>query len=90
MRVIAPTKNGSTFITSDSEVLIEGETSADTHSLSINGFTLTLYEPGKETWNYIAKEDFGNYKDGTNRFTVVARNKDGKILDVVKYLIEKR
>ncbi|MBT3834926.1 hypothetical protein HOF56_01630 [Candidatus Peribacteria bacterium] len=90
LRVIAPTKNGSTFITSDSEVLIEGETSADTHSLSINGFTLTLYEPGKETWNYIAKEDFGNYKDGTNRFTVVARNKDGKILDVVKYLIEKR
>jgi|GEM_PF-1944271 len=90
LRIIAPTNDGSTFITSDKEVLIEGETSADTYSLSINGFTLTLYEPGKTTWNYIAKEDFGNYRSGTNRFTIVTRNEEGKILDVLRYLIEKR
>ncbi len=90
LRVIAPTADGSAYVTSEPEVLIEGETHPDTYSISINGFSLTLYEPGKVTWNYIAKEEFGNYKQGVNRYAVVARNSAGKILDVLRYVIEKR
>lgn len=90
LRVIAPTADGSQFTTSASEVLIEGETHPETHSVSVNGFTLTLYEPGKVTWNYIAKEEYRNFKVGVNRYTVVSRNSEGKILDVVRYVVERK
>jgi len=90
LRVIAPTSDGSQFVTNLSEVLIEGETHPETHSVSVNGFTLTLYEPGKVTWNYIAKEEYRNFKVGVNRYTVVARNREGMILDVVRYVVERR
>lgn len=89
LRVIAPT-SGSTYVTSETEVLIEGETHPDTATISVNGYMLSLYEAGKVTWNYIAKEEFGNFRTGTNNFTVVARNSDGKILDVVRYVVERR
>jgi len=89
LRVIAPT-TGSPYETSETEVLIEGETHPDTVTMSVNGYRLSLYEAGKVTWNYIAKEEFGNYRTGTNTFTVVARNSEGKILDVLRYVIEKR
>ncbi len=89
LRVIAPT-SGSTYVTSEEEVLIEGETHPDTATISVNGYALSLYLAGKVTWNYIAKEEYGNYRTGTNTYTVVARNSEGKILDVVRYVIEKR
>lgn len=89
LRITAPT-DGSRFETSEPEVLIEGETSPDTVALSINGFTLTKYVAGKTTWNYIAREDYGNYKVGTNLYSVVARNAEGKILDVLRYTIERQ
>ncbi|MEK7137326.1 MAG: hypothetical protein AAB853_03505 [Patescibacteria group bacterium] len=89
LRVIAPT-NGPPFETSELEILIEGETSPNTAALSINGFTLRKYVAGKETWNYIAREDYGNYKMGTNLYTIVARNAQGQILDVLRYTIERK
>ena len=89
LSVIAPT-NGSAYKTSEQEVLIEGNTSPETYSISINGFNLTKYLPEKITWNYIASSEYGNYKNGVNRYTVVARNSEGKILDVLQYVIERR
>ncbi len=90
MRVIAPTSDGSAYVTPASEVLIEGETHPDTHSVSVNGYALSLYIPGKTTWNYIAKGEFRNFVPGVNRYVIVARNSAGKILDVVRYVIEKK
>ena len=81
--------SGDPYVTNEAEVLIEGETAPETHSISVNGFTLTLYKPGKVTWNYIAKEEFGNYKRGVNRYVVVTRNSKGKILDVLRYVVER-
>jgi hypothetical protein len=88
LSVIAPT-DGAPHRTSATEVLIEGFTSSDTHAISVNGFSLGKYLPGKTTWNYIAKAAFANYHTGVNRYTVVARNSEGKILDVLQYVIEK-
>ena len=90
LRVIAPASDGSPYATSDPEVLIEGETHPDTASISINGYRLSLYLPGKVTWNYIVKEEYGNYRIGINRYAIVARNNEGKILDVLRYVIEKK
>jgi hypothetical protein len=90
LRVLAPTSEGSPYTTSEEEVLIEGETHPDTALISINGFTLTKYVAGKTTWNYIANAEFGNYHAGKNLYTIVARNSEGRILDMVRYTIEKQ
>lgn len=90
LRVIAPTADGSAFTTTEGEVVIEGETHPDTALISINGFTLTKYLAGKTTWNYVANAEFGTLNAGRNLYTIVARNAEGKILDSVRYTIEKQ
>jgi hypothetical protein len=89
LRVTAPSQE-SPYVTDASEVLLEGETAPETVSISVNGFTLTKYLAGKTTWNYIAKEEFGNYRKGVNLYTIVARNAAGQILDVLRYTIERK
>ena len=69
------------------EIVIEGQTSAETYSVSINGYTLSLYEPGKTTWNYIASTAMQTMKRGKNVYRIVARNKNGEILDVLEYTV---
>ncbi len=76
---------GTSAVVSEKETVIEGRTSADTASISINGYTLSLYVPGKTMWNYIASTEYGTMKRGKNVYRIVARNKDGEILDVLEY-----
>ncbi len=79
--------SGVSAVTSEKEIVIEGRTSADTASISINGYTLSLYLSGKTTWNYIASTELGTLKRGKNVYRVVARNATGEILDVLEYTI---
>ena len=76
--------------TDKKEVVLEGLTSSETTSISVNGYTLSLYLPGKTTWNYIASTDLQTMKRGRNVYRIVARNKDGEILDVLEYTINFR
>ncbi len=69
------------------ETVIEGTTSAQTASISVNGYTLSLYVAGKTTWNYIASKDLGTLKQGKNVYRIVSRNSNGEILDVLEYTI---
>ncbi len=76
---------GTSTTTSEKEIVVAGTTSAETYSISINGYTLSLYIPGKTTWNYIASTDLQTMKRGKNVYRIVSRNKDGEILDVLEY-----
>lgn len=67
--------------------LLEGRTSAKTNTISVNGYSLQLYKPGKTTWNYIAAAEFGNLKAGSNTYKVVARNSENQILDSLMYTV---
>ncbi len=67
--------------------LLEGTTSAATDSIWINDYKLQLYKSGKKIWNYIASADFNNLKKGTNVYHIVARNKDGEVLDKFDYTV---
>lgn len=71
----------------DKEVVIEGRTSANTASVSVNGYTLSLYQAGKTTWNYIASTELETMKRGKNVYRIVSRNAKGEILDVLEYTI---
>lgn len=78
---------GTSVDTDEKEVVIEGRTSDATASISINGYTLSLYQAGKTTWNYIASTEMKTMKRGKNVYRIVARNADGEILDVLEYTI---
>lgn len=79
--------SGTSAETAQSEVVIAGRTSGDTASISVNGYTLSLYEAGKTTWNYIASTALTTMKRGANVYRIVARNSDGEILDVLEYTL---
>lgn len=85
--VVDKPATGTTVDTSEKEIVIEGRTSDATASISINGYTLSLYQAGKTTWNYIASTEMGTMKRGKNVYRIVARNANGEILDVVEYTI---
>lgn len=71
----------------ENDVLIEGNTSPNTASISVNGYTLSLYLAGKTTWNYIANTEFQTLKRGRNVYRIVSRNASGEILDVLEYVL---
>lgn len=89
LSVTAP-EAGTEMTTDKKELVLEGTTSPETYSISVNGYTLSLYLPGKTTWNYIASTDLQTMKRGRNVYRIVARNKDGEILDVLEYTINFR
>lgn len=78
---------GTSTETTQNEVVLAGKTSTDTAFISINGYTLSLYEAGKATWNYIASTGLNTMKRGRNIYRIVARNSNGEILDVLEYTI---
>jgi hypothetical protein len=78
---------GMTAETNDNELSIVGKTSGDTGSISVNGYNLSLYQAGSTSGKYIASTELGTMKRGKNVYRIVARNKDGEILDVLEYTI---
>ncbi len=81
--------SGLSGTTKEKEVLIEGKTSSATDSVYVNGYRLSLYQAGKDFWNYIASVDLGTMKDGKNIYRIVSRNAEGEILDVLEYTLTK-
>ncbi len=81
---------GESFETSEEEILLEGNTSAATATVSVNGYQLQLYEAGNTFWNYIASTDLGTMRPGTNVYRIVARNAEGQVLDILEYTITYR
>ncbi len=81
---------GTSTTSSEKEIVIEGRTSAETASISVNGYTLSLYQAGKTTWNYIASTDLQTMKRGKNVYRIVARNASGEVLDILEYTIDFR
>lgn len=79
--------SGTEFNATESEFLLEGTTSSDTESIWVNDYRLQLYEPGKTFWNYIVSARLNTLKRGRNTYEVVARNKDGQVLDRIEYVI---
>jgi hypothetical protein len=77
----------SPYETIQDDILIEGKTPAVTDSVFVNGYKLSLYTPGKDFWNYYAATKYGTLRPGRNTYTVVTRNKEGKILDSMQYVI---
>ncbi|MEK7218456.1 MAG: hypothetical protein AAB728_03245, partial [Patescibacteria group bacterium] len=70
--------------------LLEGTTVPQTDSVWVNDYRLQLYAAGKTFWNYIASPELKTLREGSNTFTVVARDSEGQILDKMEVKVEYR
>jgi hypothetical protein len=69
------------------ELLIEGTVPPGTASVWVNNYQLKLFKPGKTFFNYIASTSLSTLKRGENPYEIITRDKDGKILDRLIYVI---
>ncbi len=76
------------FIATGTGFVLEGITSPRTASVWVNDYQLKLYKQGKTYWNYLASPDLKTLKEGKNTFTIVARDRDGTILDQLAVNVE--
>ena len=84
LQVTTPTK-GEQYTTSRVEFSIYGTTSPNTQTVWVNNFRLQLYQPGNDTWKYIASVPMGTMKRGDNIYNIITRNAAGEILDRLEY-----
>jgi hypothetical protein len=79
--ISAPGKNGETYRTSESEIVLRGTNSASAAGIMVNEYRLQLFTPGKGSWSYLASARLGNLKTGTNVFNIYALDAQGNKSD---------
>ena len=57
---------------------LEGVAPVDAYQISVNGYTLTKFQPGDRKWSYFASKKFGTLVPGENTFNVIALSRDGR------------
>lgn len=88
LAVTSPAVGTSATMTS-AELFLEGTNPPEAAGVWVNDYQLRLFSPGKGTWSFIARSEWGTLKEGTNTFIVVARNDKGEVLDVLEYTVNK-
>ena len=65
--------------------IVSGTASRVTVTWSGNGapYTLSSFTPGSSTFRYVADTDYANYALGSNTYTVVAYDEEGKVSNTV-------
>ncbi|NJP03807.1 FecR domain-containing protein [Candidatus Gracilibacteria bacterium] len=76
--VIASPVDGFRIPATGDTVTLEGTAPADAYQISVNGYTLTKFQPGDRKWSYFASRRFGTLVPGENLYSVVAITRDGK------------
>ncbi len=74
------------FATAENEFFLEGGAPSNSTKIIVNGYQLSKFAIGDESWSYKAALSLGTLKDGENIFVV--KNQDGEI-DQVKIFYSK-
>lgn len=75
--ITEPSGNGTTFRTNAEEVVIRGTVPQGTAGVRVNDYSLQLFDPTQQSWNYVASRELGNLVVGTNTYNVVALDAAG-------------
>ena len=67
--------------------VVRGTASPQTHAIKVNDYVLTKYLPGQTGWSYIASTALNTLKEGENKYTVTALDKEGKTLETSEFSI---
>jgi|GEM_PF-649789 len=79
--------NGATSsVVTSGTVLVEGNIKG-AQSVVVNGYTLSKFEAGSNSWTYSAKEALGNLKPGLNEYEVYGVDPEGNKSAAVKFSI---
>ena len=66
-------------VSADEElIVISGTVPENIFQVSVNGYTLTKFQPGDRKWSYFASRKFGTMVPGENKYSVKAIRRDGK------------
>ncbi|MFH1671065.1 MAG: cadherin-like beta sandwich domain-containing protein [Patescibacteria group bacterium] len=75
--ITSPASSGQTYLTSRETIEIKGKTKKDIVGVEVNDYRLQLFNPGDDTWTYLANVKLDNFKPGENVYKVIAINKGG-------------
>jgi len=75
--ITVPASTGQTYLTSRDTIEIKGKAAKDIVGIEVNEYRLQLFNPGDDTWKYLANVKLDNYKPGENVYQVVTINKGG-------------
>jgi|GEM_PF-810110 len=80
------------FVTTEKRVVINGFTGGaeDVQKVIVNGWPLSLYEPGSRQWTYYAKSSIGTLQRGVNVYNVYTENSAGERSLSLTFTIEKQ
>jgi len=78
MPVIIFPEAGAHIAAAEDLVIIKGTVEDGIFQVSVNGYTLTKFQPGDRKWSYFASKKFGTMLPGENKYTVKAIRRDGK------------
>ncbi len=76
--VITSPQDGEHIPASEDMVIITGTVPENIFQVSVNGYTLTKFQPGDRKWSYFASKKFGTMVPGENKYSVKAIRRDGK------------
>jgi len=76
-KIITPT-DGTRIAAAQESVKLEGSAPLEAFQVSVNGYTLTKFQPGDRKWTYFASKKFGTMVPGENKYSIVAINREGK------------
>lgn len=85
--VILLPKDGAVIPATQDVITIEGTAPVDTYHISVNGYTLTKYNPGDRKWSYFASKNFGTLVPGENVYEVVTSSRDGRVSQPAKVTV---
>jgi len=77
--------HGEVFELTDADAVRIDGTSECAYGIVINGYQLTLFEPGSTTWAYVASVEYNNLSEGENVYEVFAVDEDGNRSDAVYF-----
>ena len=78
---------GEIYSTEEGYVSVTGSVEC-AYAIEINGYQLTLFEPGSTSWSYTADPSFDNLFEGENTYEVVAIDEEGNRSEAAVFVID--
>lgn len=76
--IILEPEAGARIAAAEELVVITGTVPENIFQVSVNGYTLTKFQPGDRKWSYFASRKFGTMLPGENKYSIKAIRRDGK------------
>ena len=86
LTITNPSNKGN-FTTGYNWNVIRGLTSTKTSAIEVNGYRLTKYVAGSQSWNYIAATKMQTLTEGDNEYVIKAFDADENVIDETIYHI---